>query len=191
MSVSEEAAAAFLESHNRLKSLEETMQGSLESGLSGVLTRLALNEQLVNTSGTLSEGRETQSANIAGSKGCDDTPIFGGEYEEYEDWQYNVRIFLISECSLFARFLAFLERLDHEIDSEDVEDYATSEDFPGRTADVTWMNRQLFNVLAQKTRRNPSRQGKTCQRKKGVAVLELGSYSCMLTRARMRHRASP
>ena len=64
------------------------MQGSVESGTSGVLTRLALIEQLVNTSGTLSEGRETRRSNTAWSKGCRDIPVFGGEYEEYEDGQY-------------------------------------------------------------------------------------------------------
>ena len=122
MSVSEEAAAAFLELHNRLKSLEETVQGSLRSGTSGVLTRLALIKQLVNTSRALSEGRETRRSKIAGSKGCsDDIPIFGGEYEDYEDWQYKVRILLSSECFLFARFPTILERLDREIDLEDVD----------------------------------------------------------------------
>ena len=66
MTVSEEAAAAFLELCNRLKSLEEAHQGSVESGIRGLLTRLALIDQLVNTSGTLSEGRETRRSNIAG-----------------------------------------------------------------------------------------------------------------------------
>ena len=60
MSVSEEAAAAFLLLHNRLKSLEETVQGSEGSGTRGMLTRMALIKQLVNTSGALGEGRETQ-----------------------------------------------------------------------------------------------------------------------------------
>ena len=109
MSVSEEAAAAFLELHSRLKSLEDTVQGSVESGTSGVLTRLALIEQLVNTIGVLSEGRETRRSNIAWSKGCSDIPISGDEYEEYEDWHYKGRIFLNSECALFARFCMCLE----------------------------------------------------------------------------------
>ena len=39
-----------------------------------------------------------------------------------------------------------------KIDLEDVQDYATSDHFLGLPADVTWMNRQRFNVLAQKTR---------------------------------------
>ena len=38
MSVSEEAAAAFIELHSRLMSLEDTVQGSVESGTSGALT---------------------------------------------------------------------------------------------------------------------------------------------------------
>ena len=46
--------------------------------------------------------------------------FFGGEYEECEDWQYKVRMFLNSECSLIARFLTFLESVDREIDLEDV-----------------------------------------------------------------------
>ena len=79
--VSEEAAAAFLEIHNRLKSLGETVQGTMGSSTSGVLTKLALIEQLVNTSRALSEGRETRRSKIVGSKGCSDIPIFGGEYE--------------------------------------------------------------------------------------------------------------
>ena len=70
MSVSEEAAGAFLQLHNRLKSLEETVQGSVRSGTSGVLTRLSLIEQLINTSRALSEGRETRRSNIVGSTGC-------------------------------------------------------------------------------------------------------------------------
>ena len=40
MSFSEEAVAALRELHNRLKSLEDTVQGSVESGTSGVMTRL-------------------------------------------------------------------------------------------------------------------------------------------------------
>ena len=35
-------------------------------------------KQLVNTSGTLSEGRETRRSNIACSKFCSDIPSFGG-----------------------------------------------------------------------------------------------------------------
>ena len=106
MSVSEEAAAAFRAFRSRLKSLEDTVQDSVESGISGVSTRLALMEQLVNTSGALSEGCETRRSKIACSNGCCDIPIFGGEYEEYEDWQYKVRVFLNSECSLFkTRYL--------------------------------------------------------------------------------------
>ena len=76
MSVSEEAAAAFRELHNRLDSLEDAVQGSVESGTSEVLTRLALIEQLVNASGAVSEGRESRGSNTACSKGCSDIPIF-------------------------------------------------------------------------------------------------------------------
>ena len=120
MSVSEEAAAAFLKIHNRLKSLEETVQGSEGSGTRGVLTRMALIKQLVNTSGALGEGRETRRSKIAGSKGCSDITIFGGEYEDYEDWQHKVRIFLNSECFVFTRFSTIMESLDREIDLEDI-----------------------------------------------------------------------
>ena len=87
MSVSDEAAAAFLELHHRFKSLEEAVEGSVESGTSGLLARLALITQLANTSGTLSDGREARRSNMAGSKGCSDIPILVGEYEECEDWQ--------------------------------------------------------------------------------------------------------
>ena len=151
MSVTEEAAAAFLELHSRLESLEDSVQGSVQSGTSGVLTRLALIEQLVNTSGNLSEGRETRRSNVAWSTGCSDIPILGGEYEEYEDRQYKVRIFLNSECSL-SRFSSFLESVDWESDMQDVQDCATSEDFSCPPADVPRTNQQLFNVLAWKTR---------------------------------------
>ena len=92
----------------------------MRSGKSGVLTRLAFIKQLVSTSRALSEGRETRRSNIVGSKGCS-IPIVGGEYEDYEDWQYKVRILLSSECFLFARFPTILERLDREIDLEDVD----------------------------------------------------------------------
>ena len=75
---------------------------------------LLLVEQLVNTSGALSEGRETRLTDIACSKCCSDVPMFGGECEEYEDWQYNVRIFLNSQCSLFAKFLTYLENVHRD-----------------------------------------------------------------------------
>ena len=75
---------------------------------------LLLVEQLVNTSGALSEGRETRRSNIACSKCCSDIPMFGGECEEYEDGQYKVRIFLNSQCSLFAKFLTYLENLHRD-----------------------------------------------------------------------------
>ena len=48
-----------------------------------------------------------------------------------------VRIFMNYGCSLLAIFLTFLESLDREIDLEDVQDYATTEHFAGRPADVT------------------------------------------------------
>ena len=76
MSVTEEAAAEFRELHSRLKSLEDTIQRSVDSGTSGLVTRLALIGQLVNTCGALSEGRETRRSNTASSKGCSDIPMF-------------------------------------------------------------------------------------------------------------------
>ena len=112
--------------------------------------------------------------------------LFLGEHGGYEDCQYKVRIFLNSECSLFARFLTFFESVDRENNMEDVQNYASSEDFPGWPVDVTRMCRQLFNVLAQKTRGNSFQTVITCQRKKCVAVLELESNCCVLTKARMQ-----
>ena len=53
-----------------------------------------------------------------------------------------------SECS----FLSVFDSVDCEIDLEDVQHYATLEDFLDPPADVIWMNRQFFNVLAQKFR---------------------------------------
>ena len=45
--------------------------------------------------------------------------------------------------------------VEGKIDLEDVQDYATSERLSlAGLSDVTWMNQQLFNVLAQKTRGN-------------------------------------
>ena len=70
--------------------------------------------------------------------------------KKYEDRQFKVRLFLNSECSLFARFLPCLESVDREIDLEDIQDYATSDDFPGLPADVTWMNQQLFKEARAK-----------------------------------------
>ena len=75
---------------------------------------LLLVEQLVNTSGALSEGRETRRSNIACSKGCSDIPMFGGECEEYEDCKYKVRIVLNSQCPLSAIFLTYLENLHRD-----------------------------------------------------------------------------
>ena len=40
--------------------------------------------------------------------------MFGGECEEYEDGQHKVRIFLNSQCSLFAKFLTYLENLHRD-----------------------------------------------------------------------------
>ena len=74
---------------------------------------VAQNGVTVSGGRALSEGRESQ-------RGCSDISIFGGEFEEYEDWQYKVRFFLNSECFLFARFPTMLESLDREIDLEDV-----------------------------------------------------------------------
>ena len=64
--------------------------------------------------------------------------------------------------------------MDCEIDLEDVQRYATLEDFPDTPADVIWMNRQLFNVLAQKLRGNPFQAENSGQSKMGAAVLEFG-----------------
>ena len=102
--------------------------------------------------------RAQKNHSFAGSKGCSDLPNSGREYQEYEE-QYKVRLFLNSECSLFETFLTYLENLDREINEEDVQDYGASPDFLGKTADVTWMNPQLFNVMAQKTRGNPLPDG--------------------------------
>ena len=86
-----------------LKSIEEAVQGSVKSGIRGLSTRLALTEETVNTSGALTEGRETRRSNIAGSKICSDLTIFGGELEEeFDDKQYKARFFLNSECSHLA-----------------------------------------------------------------------------------------
>ena len=181
MSVSEEAAAAFGELHNRLKSLEAAVQGSVHCGTSGLSTRLALTEQPVNTSGALTEGRETRRSNIAGSKSCSDIPIFGGEYKEHDDWPYKVRIFLNPECSLLARYLTFLENLDREIALENVQDYGASPDFLSKTANLTWMNLQLFNVLAQNTRGNPFPDGEDHIRGRRVLrCLSLGQIAACL-----------
>ena len=120
-----------------------------------MVTRLSLIEQLISAGGATRGDRNVRHSNLACSKGCSDIPIFGGEYEEYEEWQYKVRIFLNSECPLFAKFFTYLEGLDREVDEEDVREYGEGRDFEGNTADVVWMNQQLFNILAQKTKGNP------------------------------------
>ena len=94
----EEAQAAFQQLHNRLASIEEAVHGAADGGASGVVTRLNLIEQLISAGGPTRGDRNVRRSNLACSKGCSDIPIFGGEYEEYEDWQYKVRIFLNSEC---------------------------------------------------------------------------------------------
>ena len=58
---------------------------------------LLLVDKLVNTSGALSEGRETRRSNIACSKGCSDIPMFGGVYGVRRR-AVQVRIFLNSRC---------------------------------------------------------------------------------------------
>ena len=151
----EEAQAAFQQLHNRLASIEEAVHGAADGGASGMVTRLNLIEQLISAGGATRGDRNVRRSNLACSKGCSDIPIFGGEYEEYEDWQYKVRIFLNSECPLFAKFFTYLEGLDREVDEEDVREFGEGRDFEGNTADVVWMNQQLFNILAQKTKGNP------------------------------------
>ena len=151
----EEAQAAFQQLHNRLASIEEAVHGAADGGASGVVTRLNLIEQLISAGGATRGDRNVRRSNLACSKGCSDIPIFGGEYEEYEDWQCKVRIFLNSECPLFAKFFTYLEGLDREVDEEDVREFGEGRDFEGNTADVVWMNQQLFNILAQKTKGNP------------------------------------
>ena len=75
---------------------------------------LLLVEQLVNTSKALSEGRETRRSNTACSKGCSDIPMFGGECEEYEDWQYKVRIFLELSVLSIRNIPHVSENLHHD-----------------------------------------------------------------------------
>ena len=55
------------------------------------------------------------------------------ECEEYENWQFNARIFLNSERPLDARFLTFFESLDREIDIEDVHECALAQSCARRT----------------------------------------------------------
>ena len=49
MSVSEEATTALVKLHSRLKLLEDTVQGSVESGTSGVFTTLAARQHKWNS----------------------------------------------------------------------------------------------------------------------------------------------
>ena len=46
-----------------------------------------------------------------------------------------------------------------KIQLEDVQDYATSDDFPGLPTDVTWMNEQLFNVLTRGVKNMSEKEG--------------------------------
>ena len=76
-------------------------------------------------------------------------------------------LFCVPERAKSLTFLsAVLESSDREIDTEDIQG-ATSEDFLGRPADVTRMNQQLFNVLAQKTRGNPFQTVKNMSEEEG------------------------
>ena len=83
----EEAQAAFQQLHNRLASIEEAVHGASDGGAIGVVTRLNLIEQLISAGGATGADRNVRRSHLACSKGCSDTPIFGGEYEEYEDWR--------------------------------------------------------------------------------------------------------
>ena len=69
-------------------------------------------------------------------------------------------IFLNSECPLFAKFFTYFEGLDREVDEEDFRENEEARDFGGNTADVVWMNQQLYHILAQKTKENPFQTAK-------------------------------
>ena len=100
MSFSYKAAAAFRELHHRLKSLEDTIEGSVESGTRGVMTRLPSSNSVSSPVELGVRDAKHDAEILLGRRGCSDIPIFGGEYEENEDWQCKVRTFLNSECSL-------------------------------------------------------------------------------------------
>ena len=66
-------------------------------------------------------GRNVRRSNLSCSKRCSDVPVSGGEYEEYDDWQYKVRSFLNS-VNYSLKKVTYLERLDNEIDDEAIPD---------------------------------------------------------------------
>ena len=176
-------SAAFLELHNRLTSLEEEkVQGSFEIGTSGVLTRVALVAHLVK------DVKHDAQMLLARRVAVISRPLVV-DVRSTKTGSAKVSIFLHSECSLFAKFLLFLESLDRETDLDDFQDFATSEDSHGWPADVTWMNRQVFNVLAQKTRGKPFQTVETCQGKMVLRCWSVGQTSACLQGQERRTQA--
>ena len=55
-------------------------------------------------------------------------------------------IFLNSEGPMFAIVLMCLERLDQEVEEQDVHGPTPNEDITGQLAEIGWMYQQLFSV---------------------------------------------
>ena len=69
---------------------------------------------------------------------------------------------------LFPKFLAYLERLDEEVEAQGVHGLTSNQYFTGLSDEIGWMNQQRFNSLAQKTMENPFQSVKNMAEVLGV-----------------------
>ena len=81
---------------------------------------------------------------LTARKGYQNIRKYGGKPETFHSWKYKMEMFLEGEDKHFVKFLKWIEGQVDEITKEDLTDYDLNE----AGADVEWMNRQLYLLLA-------------------------------------------
>jgi len=81
---------------------------------------------------------------LTARKGYQNIRKYGGKPETFHSWKYKMEMFLEGEDKHFVKFLKWIEGQVDEITKEDLNDYDLNE----AGADVEWMNRQLYLLLA-------------------------------------------
>lgn len=120
----------------------------LRAQMTEVMTRVHALE-VTNRTQT-KENKENK--NLIMSKGLSGIQTYDGRADEFEDWIFKMRNWLESEDKDFGQFLKEIEAEDDEIDNEWVQKYDAID---AEKAKVSWMNQQLYHILAQKTSNSP------------------------------------
>jgi hypothetical protein len=135
--------AQTIEMVTRIQNLEENKQDLIieVSRLGGQLA------ELNNRS-----NKEKDPKNLTMSKELSNITTYDGRAEEFEHWLLKMRNWLESEDKDFVIILKDIEDEDDDINNEWMDNYA-----PGSMDGdkVTWMNQQLYHILAQKTTNSP------------------------------------